>query len=152
MSDLEPDPSSPPPRPATRRPSPRLVERHRRELHVHCYRMLGSFEEAEDPVQETFLRAWRARESFDGGPGFRAWLYRIATNASLDAIRSRSRRVASLGSFAEVPWLQPYPDRLLDEVAPERRRARRGRRRPRDDRADLPRRHPAAARRSSGPC
>jgi RNA polymerase sigma-70 factor (TIGR02960 family) len=95
-----------------------LVERHRRELHVHCYRMLGSFEEAEDTVQETFLRAWRKRESFDGGPGFRAWLYRIATNASLDAIRHSSRRVASLGSFAEVPWLQPYPDRLLDEVAP----------------------------------
>jgi len=95
-----------------------LVERHRRELHVHCYRMLGSFEEAEDTVQETFLRAWRKRESFEGGPGFRAWLYRIATNASLDAIRRSSRRVASLGSFAEVPWLQPYPDRLLDEVAP----------------------------------
>jgi RNA polymerase sigma factor (sigma-70 family) len=95
-----------------------LVERHRRELHVHCYRMLGSFEEAEDLVQETFLRAWRSRDSFVGGPGFRAWLYRIATNASLDAIRTRSRRVASLSSFAEVPWLQPYPDRLLDEVAP----------------------------------
>ena len=69
-------------------------------------------------MQETFLRAWRRRDSFTGGPGFRAWLYRIATNASLDAIRSRSRRVASLGSFAEVPWLQPYPDRLLDEVGP----------------------------------
>jgi RNA polymerase sigma-70 factor (TIGR02960 family) len=95
-----------------------LVDRHRRELHVHCYRMVGSFEEAEDLVQETFLRAWRRRDSFEGGPGFRAWLYRIATNASLDAIRSRSRRVTSLGSFAEVPWLQPYPDRLLDEVAP----------------------------------
>jgi RNA polymerase sigma-70 factor (TIGR02960 family) len=95
-----------------------LVERHRRELHVHCYRMVGSFEEAEDLVQETFLRAWRKRESFAGGPGFRAWLYRIATNASLDAIRRSSRRVASLGSFAEVPWLQPYPDQLLDEVAP----------------------------------
>ena len=95
-----------------------LVERHRRELHVHCYRMVGSFEEAEDLVQETFLRAWRKRESFDGGPGFRAWLYRIATNVSLDAIKRRSRRVASLGSFAEVPWLQPYPDQLLDEIAP----------------------------------
>jgi RNA polymerase sigma-70 factor (TIGR02960 family) len=95
-----------------------LVERYRRELHVHCYRMVGSFEEAEDLVQETFLRAWRKRESFEGGPGFRAWLYRIATNASLDAIRLRSRRVASLGSFAEVPWLQPYPDQLLDEIAP----------------------------------
>jgi RNA polymerase sigma-70 factor (TIGR02960 family) len=95
-----------------------LVERHRRELHVHCYRMVGSFEEAEDLVQETFLRAWRKRASFEGGAGFRAWLYRIATNASLDAIRLRSRRVASPGSFAEVPWLQPYPDQLLDEIAP----------------------------------
>jgi RNA polymerase sigma-70 factor (TIGR02960 family) len=94
-----------------------LVERHRRELHVHCYRMLGSFEEAEDLVQETFLRAWRSRETFTGGSGFRAWLYRIATNACLDAIRRSSRRVASLSSFAEVPWLQPYPDLLLDEVA-----------------------------------
>jgi RNA polymerase sigma-70 factor (TIGR02960 family) len=94
-----------------------LVGRHRRELHVHCYRMLGSFEEAEDMVQETFLRAWRARDSFEGGQGFRAWLYRIATNACLDALRS-SRRVPSLHSFAEVPWIQPYPDRLLDELAP----------------------------------
>jgi RNA polymerase sigma-70 factor (TIGR02960 family) len=95
-----------------------LVGRHRRELHVHCYRMLGSFEEAEDLVQETFLRAWRGRERFEGGPGFRAWLYRIATNACLDALRSSRRRVRSLHSVAEVPWLQPYPDRLLDELAP----------------------------------
>jgi RNA polymerase sigma-70 factor (TIGR02960 family) len=95
-----------------------LVGRHRRELHVHCYRMLGSFEEAEDLVQETFLRAWRGRERFEGGPGFRAWLYRIATNACLDALRSSRRRARSLHSVAEVPWLQPYPDRLLDELAP----------------------------------
>ncbi|HEX2103440.1 MAG TPA: RNA polymerase subunit sigma-70 [Solirubrobacteraceae bacterium] len=95
-----------------------LAERHRRELHVHCYRMLASFDEAEDLVQETLLRAWRSRESFEGGPAFRAWLYKIATNACLDALRRRSRRVPSLSSFAEVPWLQPYPDRLLDEVAP----------------------------------
>jgi RNA polymerase sigma-70 factor (ECF subfamily) len=95
-----------------------LVERHRRALHVHCYRMLGSFEEAEDVVQETFLRAWRARDRFEGGELLRAWLYRIATNACLDAIRRSRRRVPSLSSFAEVPWLQPYPDRLLDEVAP----------------------------------
>ncbi|MGI8329695.1 RNA polymerase subunit sigma-70 [Actinomadura scrupuli] len=97
----------------------RLVERHRRELHVHCYRLLGSFDEAEDLVQETFLRAWNKRDSFDGGPLFRAWLYRIATNACLDAIRRSKRRVPSLSSsFAEIPWLQPYPDRLLDEIAP----------------------------------
>ncbi|HEY2669878.1 MAG TPA: RNA polymerase subunit sigma-70 [Rugosimonospora sp.] len=95
-----------------------LVRRHERELHVHCYRMLGSFEEAEDLVQETFLRAWHRRDTFDGGPGFRAWLYRIATNACLDALRRSSRRPASSSSPAEVPWLQPYPDRLLDEVAP----------------------------------
>ena len=151
MTDVEPDPLVAAAKAGDEAAFAALVERHRRELHVHCYRMLGSFEEAEDLVQETFLRAWRSRESFAGGPGFRAWLYRIATNASLDAIRSRSRRVASLSSFAEVPWLQPYPDRLLDEVAPERGRARRGRRRPRDDRADLPGRHPAAAARSSGP-
>jgi RNA polymerase sigma-70 factor (TIGR02960 family) len=93
-----------------------LVERHRRELHVHCYRMMGSFEEAEDLVQETLLRAWRARESFEGGRLFRAWLYRIATNACLDALRRRSRRPSSVGSFEELPWLQPYPDRLLDEI------------------------------------
>jgi RNA polymerase sigma-70 factor (TIGR02960 family) len=94
------------------------LERHRRELHVHCYRMLGSFEEAEDAVQETYLRAWRARDTFAGGAGLRAWLYKIATNTCLDALRARSRRTPALQSFADVPWLQPYPDRLLDEVAP----------------------------------
>ncbi len=94
-----------------------LVERYRRELHVHCYRMLGSFDEAEDLVQEVFLRAWRRRDTYDGG-SYRAWLYRIATNACLDSIRAKNRRVPTLHSFAEVPWLQPYPDRLLDEIAP----------------------------------
>jgi len=94
------------------------LEPHRRELHVHCYRMLASFDEAEDAVQETFLRAWRNRASFEGDTFVRAWLYRIATNVCLDAIRSRSRRVRALRSFAEIPWLQPYPDRLLDELAP----------------------------------
>ncbi|RCG29135.1 RNA polymerase subunit sigma-70 [Sphaerisporangium album] len=91
-----------------------LVERHRRELHVHCYRMLGSFEEAEDLVQETFLRAWRRRDGFHGGPLFRAWLYKIATNACIDHSR---HRVRSITSFADIPWLQPYPDRLLDQIA-----------------------------------
>ncbi|MEX1170327.1 MAG: RNA polymerase subunit sigma-70, partial [Chloroflexota bacterium] len=95
------------------------AEPHRRELHVHSYRMLGSFEEAEDAVQETFLRAWRSRATFDGA-SFRAWLYRIATNVCLDAIRRSNRRPRSrsLESLGEVPWLQPYPDRLLDEIAP----------------------------------
>lgn len=95
-----------------------IVERHRRELHVHCYRMLASFDEAEDTVQETFLRAWRRRDSFTGGELFRAWLYRIATNACLDALRRRARRQERLHSFADIPYLQPYPDRLLDEIAP----------------------------------
>jgi len=95
-----------------------LTECHRRELHVHCYRMLASFDEAEDAVQETLLRAWRGREQFDGSPLFRAWLYRIATNVCLDSLRRRSRRLTSMHSFAEVPWLQPYPDRLLDEIVP----------------------------------
>jgi RNA polymerase sigma-70 factor (TIGR02960 family) len=90
-----------------------LAERHRRELHVHCYRMLGSFEDAEDTVQETFLRAWRRRETFEGRSTVRAWLYRIATNACLDLL-ARCRPEPARGG--EVRWLQPYPDRLLDEV------------------------------------
>ena len=94
-----------------------LAERHRRELHVHCYRMLASFDEAEDAVQETFLNAWRGRSGFDGGSQFRAWLYRIATNVCLDMLRHGSRRT-SANSFAEVPWLQPYPDLLLEAAAP----------------------------------
>ncbi len=96
----------------------RIAERHRRELHVHCYRMLASFDEAEDAVQETLLNAWRARDGFDGSLLFRAWLYRIATNVCLDTLRRNARRLAKLRSLAEVPWLQPYPDRLLDEAAP----------------------------------
>jgi RNA polymerase sigma-70 factor (TIGR02960 family) len=93
-----------------------LTERHRRELHVHCYRMLASFEEAEDAVQETLLRAWRSRGTFDGTM-IRAWLYRIATNVCLDVLRRTSRRLTTVHNFSEVPWLQPYPDSLLDEVA-----------------------------------
>lgn len=96
------------------------VEPHRRELHVHAYRMLGNYEDAEDAVQETFLRAWRGRETFEGQSAFRAWLYRIATNVCLDSIRRRNRRPPPrrLESLGEVPWLQPYPDRMLDELAP----------------------------------
>jgi RNA polymerase sigma-70 factor (TIGR02960 family) len=92
------------------------AEPHRRELHVHCYRMLGSFEEAEDAVQETFVRAWRKLATFDGGSLFRAWLYRIATNVCLDEIRRRKRRVPLHHTNVEVPWIQPYPDHLLDQV------------------------------------
>lgn len=90
-----------------------VAERHRRELHVHCYRMLGSFEDAEDTVQETFLRAWRRRETFEGRSTFRAWLYKIATNACLDLLAKRRPEPATDG---EVLWLQPYPDALLDEL------------------------------------
>ncbi len=93
-----------------------LAEPHRRELHVHCYRMLASFDEAEDAVQETFLNAWRGRSGFQGAQ-FRAWLYRIATNVCLDMLRRGSRR-AGTRSLAEVPWIQPYPDLLLDQAAP----------------------------------
>ena len=93
-----------------------LARRHRRELHVHCYRMLGSFDDAEDAVQETLLRAWRGRAGFTAGTQYRAWLYRIATNVCLDVHRVRSRQAKAMQSFAEVPWLQPYPDELLDQA------------------------------------
>jgi DNA-directed RNA polymerase specialized sigma24 family protein len=95
----------------------RLAEQHRRELHLHCYRMLASFDDAEDAVQETLLRAWRAQDSFEDR-AVRAWLYRIATNVCLDVLRRRARHPAMVQSVADVPWLQPYPDRLLDEIAP----------------------------------
>ena len=96
-----------------------LTERYRRELHVHCYRMLASFEEAEDAVQETFLRAWRARDDVRrqfAGP-------RLAVpdrDERLPRHDPAQRRDGwrAIHSFAEVPWLTPYPDRLLDEVAP----------------------------------
>jgi len=95
------------------------ADRHRRELHVHCYRMVASFHDADDLVQETMLRAWRARDTFDeadGDTGFRAWLYRIATNVCLDFLRRTPRQAATARTFAEVPWIEPYPDRLLDEL------------------------------------
>ena len=100
-----------------------IADRHRAELRVHCYRMLGSLEDAEDHVQETFLRAWRRRASFDGTAA-RAWLYRIATNACLDTLRRRPARVFAeeLGPAGDptgplerdddLPWMQPFPDRL----------------------------------------
>jgi RNA polymerase sigma-70 factor, ECF subfamily len=96
-----------------------LVERYRPELQVHCYRMLGSLEDSEDVVQETFLRAWRNRQTFEHRSSFRTWLYRIATNACFDALSRRPRVETAQGAppLAEVPWLQPYPDRLLEEIA-----------------------------------
>jgi RNA polymerase sigma-70 factor (ECF subfamily) len=104
-----------------------LIEQHRRELQVHCYRMLASYDDAEDLVQETFLRAWRRRDSFEGRSTFRAWLYRIATNACLDFLRRHSRTPSSYSRLpgfehgdAEPPpriaWLQAYPDEMLPEV------------------------------------
>jgi len=104
-----------------------LAERHRRELQVHAYRMLGSLEDAQDAVQDALLRAWRSRATYDARSTFRAWLYRITTNACLRILERRPRRLvpyeagppATLGSSpqppADLPWLQPYPDRLLDQ-------------------------------------
>jgi len=90
-----------------------LADRYRRELHVHCYRMLGSVHDAEDALQETLLRAWRHLSSFEGRSSFRAWLYRIATNVCLAAIARRPR-------LAEEPIvLTPYPDAWLDELPGE---------------------------------
>ncbi|RZQ66034.1 RNA polymerase subunit sigma-70 [Amycolatopsis suaedae] len=99
-----------------------LTERYRTELRVHCYRLVGSFDEAEDLVQETFLRAWRKRGTYAGRSTFRAWLYRIATNAGLDVLdrRPRDPLAGSLRDGAPPPaavaGLQPFPDRLLDQV------------------------------------
>jgi len=95
-----------------------LSERHRHELQVHSYRMLGNLEQAEDAVQEALLRAWKGRASFDGGPGARAWLYRIVTTTCFDILRAAQRRREQVvESIADVPWLQPCPDALLDAAA-----------------------------------
>jgi RNA polymerase sigma-70 factor (ECF subfamily) len=77
--------------------------------------MLASYDEAEDAVGDTYLKAWRSREAFDGG-NLRAWLYRIATNVCIDRQRAQSRRLSAMHSYAEVSWLTPYPDNLLDEL------------------------------------
>jgi RNA polymerase sigma-70 factor (ECF subfamily) len=108
-----------------------LAEPLRRELRVHCYRMLGSLHEAEDAVQEAYLRAWRSFKSFDGSGPFRAWLYRIATNACLDTLASRKhakrlmpdQRAAATAEMpdgtpaTDVAWLEPYPDSELEGIA-----------------------------------
>jgi RNA polymerase sigma-70 factor, ECF subfamily len=104
-----------------------LTDPYRRELLAHCYRMLGSVQDAEDQVQETLIRAWRAYGGFEGRASVRTWLYRIATNSCLRAIENRSRRPLPSGLGApsgdpdgpmppdrpEVAWLQPFPDALL---------------------------------------
>jgi RNA polymerase sigma-70 factor, ECF subfamily len=113
----------------------RLAEPLRREIKVHCYRMLGSVHEAEDLVQETFLRAWRSFDTFDGTGSFRAWLYRIATNACLNALASRKSaqrlmpdQQAAATTIVQMPpgapamdvaWLEPYPDSDLKGIADE---------------------------------
>ncbi|HEX3978463.1 MAG TPA: sigma-70 family RNA polymerase sigma factor [Solirubrobacteraceae bacterium] len=108
----------------------RLTEPYRRELQLHCYRIVGSLQDAEDLLQETLLAAWRGLEQFEGRSSLRAWLYTIATNRCLNALRDRDRRPQSAPgeragrggiahppeSFAEISWLQPYPDALLEGV------------------------------------
>jgi RNA polymerase sigma-70 factor, ECF subfamily len=110
----------------------RLAEPLRREIKLHCYRMLGSLHDAEDLVQETYLRAWRSFEGFEGG-SFRAWLYRIATNACLNALASRkhaqrflpdqrapaSTQMPDGTPATDVAWLEPYPDSDLEAIADE---------------------------------
>jgi RNA polymerase sigma-70 factor, ECF subfamily len=105
----------------------RLVEPHRRQLHAHCYRMLGSLHDAEDALQDAMLRAWRGLRGFDGRSALRSWLYRIATNACLDALARRPRRVLPIDygppsdpdsgeageALAEPVWIEPYPDEVL---------------------------------------
>ena len=104
-----------------------LTEPHRRELQVHCYRMLGSFQDAEDALQDTLLAAWQGLDGFAARASIRTWLYRIATNRCLNALRAASRRPATEWNIpgveppeptrlGEVPWLEPYPDLLLEDA------------------------------------
>ena len=97
-----------------------LTDPHRRELHLHCYRMLGSLDEADDALQETLLRAWRGLRRFEPRSPIAAWLQAIATNVCLTGISRRRRRreiPAEIAWSSELVHLQPYPDRLLDELA-----------------------------------
>src|SRR5438309_12070781 len=89
------------------------LEKHRRELTAYCYRMLGSGLEAEDAVQETMLRAWRAAQGFEGRSSVRSWLYRIATHVCLDALRGRQRRARPLGPGPFPPPAAELPRPLL---------------------------------------
>src|SRR5215470_15874539 len=103
-----------------------LVAPYQRELHVHCYRMLGSVQDAEDALQDSMLSAWQGLPAFEGRASIRTWLYRITTNRCLDALRAARRRPVTSGGPAdfsppeptrlgEITWLEPYPDDLLDE-------------------------------------
>jgi RNA polymerase sigma-70 factor (TIGR02960 family) len=105
-----------------------LTDPYRRELQVHIYRIVGSPQDAEDLLQETLLAAWRGLEQFEGRASLRAWLYRIATNRSLDALRASRRRPEDLQRMTEMPeptrygdaiWLEPFPDVLLDGIPDE---------------------------------
>jgi RNA polymerase sigma-70 factor (ECF subfamily) len=105
-----------------------LTEPHRRELQLHCYRIVGSTQDAEDLVQETLLAAWRGLDQFKGQASIRTWLYRIATNRSLDALRANTRRPQHLATLNDPPtpsrmtepiWLEPYPDSLIEGIADE---------------------------------
>jgi len=105
-----------------------LTDPHRRELQLHCYRILGSMQDAEDLVQETLLAAWRSLAAFEGRASVRSWLYQIATNRCLNALRDRSRRPREVPTMADVPpptrrtepmWLEPYPDALLESIPDE---------------------------------
>jgi RNA polymerase sigma-70 factor (TIGR02960 family) len=105
-----------------------LTDPYRRELQLHVYRMVGSAQDAEDLLQETLLAAWRGLEHFQGRASVRAWLYRIATNRSLDALRASRRRPEDLQRMTEVTeptrrtepiWLEPYPDSLLEGIPDE---------------------------------
>lgn len=100
----------------------RLLEPHRRALHVHCYRLLGSLADADDALQETVLRAWRGLDGFEPRAPFRAWLYRIATNVCFRAIERRARTPEPLDPDDEAiaSYFQPYPDRLLESEVEER--------------------------------
>src|SRR5438552_16519176 len=101
-----------------------LTDPYRRELQLHCYRILGSLQDAEDLLQETLLAAWRGLDKFEGRSSLRAWLYRIATNRCLNALRDSSRRpletrrdLPQPTRITEPLWLEPYPDVMLEGVA-----------------------------------